>query len=318
MRPQTFLMSAAILALAAPLTACAGAPSGYSNASFAAGYGAQTSATLTQASYIQQTKVEGLLTEPPKDAHAGECYAKVTVPGQPIYGPPAGPHLKWVQNPPQPGTIGPVWCQVWEQGFQPTVTYSPEQYGWIRVICDHDATREKIGHIQHRLHEYGDYQGGYDGSYDAATAAGVVRFQNEHHIEHGGYLSYQTMSALEVAPPAPPPAPQYAPQPYAPPVYQAPVYQPPVYQPPIYQAPVYPTPMYQPPVYQAQAYGYQGGYAAQSYGYAPQHCAGPCQAPPPCPGPCAAPGYGQGGYGQQQGYAQGSRRWLTWSNKTGY
>jgi hypothetical protein len=290
MRPQTFVMSAAILALAAPLTACAEAPSGYSNASFAAGYGAQGGAALTEASYTQTTKVDGLLPEPPKDAHAGECYAKVTVPGQPIYGPPAGPHLKWVQNPPQPGTIGPVWCQVWEQGFQPTVSYSPEQYGWIRVICDHDATREKIGHIQHRLHEYGDYQGGYDGAYDAATAAGVVRFQHEHHIEHGGYLSYQTMSALEAAPPAPV-APQYAAQSYAPPVYRVPVYQ--------------------PPIYQAQTY------QAQGYGYAPQPCPGPC-APvvqPPCPGPCAGQGYGQGG---QYSYQQGSRRWLTWSGKSGY
>ncbi len=284
MRLQSFLITAALMALAAPLTACASQPSDYSNAGFTAGYGAQASgeARYEQASYGHTSTVEGLLSEPPANAHAGECYAKVTVPGQPVYGPPAGPHLKWVQNPPQPGTIGPVWCQVWEQGYQPTVSMTPERYGWIRVICDKDATREKIGHIQHRLHDYGDYQGGYEGQYDASTAAAVTRFQREHHIEHGGYLSYQTMTALEAAPP---PVPQFA------------------------AASSYA---------QVQSYGYSMGYASgQGYNYAPQPCAGPCQPPVvqlPCPGPCA----GQGGYGQPGNGGQGGRRWMNWAGKTGF
>lgn len=227
---------AALVVLAAPLSACAHEPSGYANGMVASGYGAAPAAAAPAS--------DGLLPEPPENAKAGECFAKVVVPGQPVYGPPAPAHARWVQTPPRPGTIGPVWCIVWERGYQPTVTFTPERYGWIRVICDKDATRETITRIQRRLHDHGVYQGGFDGRYDAATAEAVTRFQGARHIEHGGYLSYQTMEALE-APPVPVRAPRPMLQPgygyaqgYGAPVYRQPAGQPcgqpacqPVYQP---------------------------------------------------------------------------------------
>ena len=318
MRVQTLLTAAAV-ALSAPLAACAtGAPAGYG----AAGYAALNPG---------MARVDdGLLSEPPADAKAGQCFAKVVVPGQPVYGPPGGPHLKWVQGPPPPGAVGPVWCQVWEQGYQPTVTFTPERYGWIRVICDKDATREKIGHVQHRLHDWGFYQGGYGGEYDAATAEAVKHFQDQRHIEHGGYLSFKTMEALDAAPPmAPPPA-------VAPPANYARSY-------------------IAPPPATAQGYAVQG-YAAQSqsYAYAAQSYAPPAiQAPPPqiiqappvsaqqpvyaqqpCQAGCAPPAVvyqpapqpcgacqPAGGYGYPYGGVQTysvQQRWLTWSGKTGY
>lgn len=290
MRTQTLLMTAA-LALSAPLAACAsegyGAPgygaSGYANGTVAAGYGEGV-----------HHEDDGLLPEPPANAKAGQCFAKVVVPGQPVYGPPSGPHLKWVQSPPPPGAIGPVWCQVWEAGYQPTVTMTPERFGWIRVICDKDATKDKIGHIQHRLHDWGYYQGGYGGEYDAATAEAVKRFQSERHIEHGGYLSFKTMEALDGAPP-PPPAPVAPPATYAQGYqgggFQAYAFQQQTYVGPQLAPPVYQQPVFQPPVYQP----------------CPVACQQP--APPPCgPAPCQAGGYpqppvvyGQGGYGYSQG-----------------
>ncbi len=281
---RTKILLAATAMLTSPLAACATDAPRY-RAPIAEGYGAAPA---------QRHEDDGLLSEPPANAKAGQCFAKVVVPGQPIYGPPvAQAHVRWVQTPPQPGTIGPVWCQVWEQGYQPSVTYTPERYGWIRVICDHDATAEKIGHIQHRLHDWGYYQGGYGGKYDDATAEAVKRFQSERHIEHGGYLSYKTMEALDAAPPAP------------------------VVAPPVSYAQGYQAQGYQAQGYQAQ------GYQAQGYAYQAQSFAPPVYPPQPCgPNPCqggypqGGPGYGQGGYGQS-GYAYG-RTWLNWSGKRGY
>jgi hypothetical protein len=278
MRAQ-LLFTAAAIALSAPLSACA--------SSVPLAYG------------VAAGPDDGLLAEPPADAKAGQCFAKVVVPGQPIYGPPAGPHLKWVQSPPPPGAIGPVWCQVWDQGYQPSVSYTPERYGWIRVICDKDATRDRISHVQRRLHEWGYYQGGYGGEFDAQTADAVRRFQDGRHIEHGGYLSFKTLEALELTPP-----PTYA-QRYAPPVYAQPA---PTYQQPIYQQPTYQQPTYQQPVYQER-------------GYAAPNCPGACAQPVPqaCgPAPCQG-GYGYGyapqGYGPTPPYAQ---RWLAWPGKASY
>lgn len=269
-----FGLAAAVFAL--PLSACATAPpSGYSNAAVSA-YGAGPYAAATP-----PRDDDGLLPEPPADAKAGQCFAKVVAPGHPVYGPPAGPHLKWVQSPPQPGTIGPVWCQVWEAGYQPTVSFTPERYGWIRVICDKDATREKIGHIQHRLHDWGYYQGGYDGQYDQGTAEAVRRFQAERHIEHGGYLSYRTMEALEAAPPLPPVA---------------------------------------PPVTYAQGYaGAYAAYGYPPAAYAP--CGPQPCAPPPCgPAPCQGGyGYPQPAYDPTVGGRTYSvQRSLNRSGKTGF
>jgi len=248
---------------------------------------------------------DGLLASPPNDARAGDCYAKVVVPGQPIAAPPPQPRAVWIPTAPGPGQISPTWCLYYLPGPRQPVAYTPERFGWIRVVCDKDATVEKIRHVQQRLHEWGDYQGPYDGHFDRVTAEGLARFQDQRHIPHGGYLSMTTVEALDAAPP--------------PLMLQAPVYQ------PAFAPPPYPS-TYAPPVYQQSAYPIAYGQPA----FAPtvaQGCGQPaCQpAPVPCQ-TCAAPagygvygGYGRGGYGP---YGPGAtppyRALLTWPGKTTY
>jgi peptidoglycan hydrolase-like protein with peptidoglycan-binding domain len=78
------------------------------------------------------------------------------------------------------------------------VLISPERYGWIRVLCDTEATPARIVGVQRQLSAAGVYQGPIDGRYDANTTAAVERFQSQRHIEDRGYLSYSTLSALNV------------------------------------------------------------------------------------------------------------------------
>ena len=79
---------------------------------------------------------------------------------------------------------------------------APARLGWVRVLCADDATPERVSHLQRRLHARGLYRGEIDGRYDDRTADAVIAFQQARHIEHRGYLSYETLSALE-GPPEP-------------------------------------------------------------------------------------------------------------------
>ena len=191
------LAAVAFLALL-PLGACATQAAGGYGGVAVEGYGR---APVVPARLTPPESRDGLLSSPPNNARPGECYAKVVVPGQPIGAPPAQQRAVWVQTPPGPGQVGPTWCIYYLPGAPQPVVMSPERYGWIRVVCDKDATEEKIRHVQRRLHEWGDYDGAYDGHFDGATAQGVVRFQEQRHIEHGGYLSVKTVEDLDGAPP---------------------------------------------------------------------------------------------------------------------
>jgi peptidoglycan hydrolase-like protein with peptidoglycan-binding domain len=243
---------------------------------------------------------DGLLSSPPNDARAGDCYAKVVVPGQPIPAPPAQPRAVWVPTPAGPGRVGPTWCLYYLPGAPQPVAFTPERFGWIRVVCDKDATVDKIRHIQERLNEWGDYQGPYDGHFNDATAKSVARFQDERHIAHGGYLSMKTVEALDAAPP---------PAPVQPPVYASPIYQQapaPQPYPPTYGQQVSMPPMYQVPVYQQPAY---------------PSVPAPCQT---CGGSRGYNPYGQVGYGPYgpglygPGGAPPYRALLTWPGKSIY
>lgn len=239
------------------------------------------------------TGYDEILSELPADAPPGECYAKVVVPGQPIAQPPAVQSAVWVMRPGGPGMPGPIWCLVPTAPVPQPVVETVSRAGWIRVLCDTDTTPERVGHIQHELHDRGYYRGDYSGRYDRETVEAVTRFQAGAHIAHGGYLSLETVQALDA------PGPSGYPTSYAP-----------------------------PPVV---AYGYQSGYQSgyqqgASYSYGPPVQAGPCcaappvvyqqaYAPPPLPPqtyPCCAqaPVYGQQVYAQQaygqQAYAQAS------------
>jgi peptidoglycan hydrolase-like protein with peptidoglycan-binding domain len=65
-------------------------------------------------------------------------------------------------------------------------------------LCDTEATPARIGGVQRQLSIAGVYQGPIDGRYDSNTTAAVQRFQAQRHIEDRGYLSYATLSALNV------------------------------------------------------------------------------------------------------------------------
>jgi len=135
---------------------------------------------------------------PPDAGHAKECYAKVKFGAQYGVEPPAGPHYSWRQEPGPPGAPGPIWCLVSEVSAPRQVLISPERYGWIRVLCDTEATPARIVGVQRQLSAAGVYQGPVDGRYDSNTTAAVARFQAQRHIEDRGYLSYATLSALSV------------------------------------------------------------------------------------------------------------------------
>jgi len=158
---------------------------------------------------------DGLLSAPPADAQPGACFAKVTVRGAMITPPPPPPHAFWVMTPARPGDIGPTFCLYFAPGAPPPPTFAPNRTGWIRVVCDRDLTATRVRGVQRRLSRLGLYRGPAHGRYDAETARAVARFQQNRGIPHGGYLSLETMRALEgsarrqayAAPAALPPAP---------------------------------------------------------------------------------------------------------------
>lgn len=135
-----------------------------------------------------------ILAELPENAPPGECYARVRAPD--AAPPPALQGAHWVMTPGPYGSPGPVWCLV-ASGPAPAPAAAIERYGWIRVLCDQDVTPDRIRQVQRRLHDRGYYRGDFNGRYDAATAAAVTRFQSSARIEHGGYLSLDTLQALD-------------------------------------------------------------------------------------------------------------------------
>ena len=137
-----------------------------------------------------------------RHAEARECYAQVRYPAA-YAPPPTGPEYIWRQAPAPPGAPGPVWCLTVQPFPNQPVQVAPARLGWVRVLCADQETPERIARLQHRLHEEGLYRGEMDGRYDEETAGAVAAFQQERHIEHRGYLSYETLSALDVAPPPP-------------------------------------------------------------------------------------------------------------------
>ncbi len=181
---------------------------------------------------------DGLLPSLPAHARPGVCYARVTAAA--TVSPPVPGRARWRLSPPPPGAPGPLWCLVVEPG-QPGHVIAPERSGWIRVLCDDDATPVRISGVQRRLRERGVYAGEATGRYDEATTMAVRRFQSERHIAHGGYLSLRTLEALEggegpMVSPLPPPPPMVVAAPCGegcaippppPPVVRIPVIQPP-------------------------------------------------------------------------------------------
>ena len=135
-----------------------------------------------------------------RHGEARECYAQVRYPAT-YAPPPTGPEYIWRQAPAPPGAPGPVWCLTVQSFPNQPVQVAPARLGWVRVLCADEQTPDRIARLQRRLNEEGLYRGEADGRYDERTAGAVAAFQQERHIEHRGYLSYETLSALNVPPP---------------------------------------------------------------------------------------------------------------------
>ena len=145
--------------------------------------------------YASEPYGSEILSELPTNAPPGECYARVRVPGQPVQGPPQVVGARWQMTAGPPGAPGPIWCLVPVTSSR--VSWTPERYGFVRVLCREEYTPTRIRGVQHRLHDRGYYRGDFNGQYDSATAAAVNQFQDASQISDGGYLSMQTMQALE-------------------------------------------------------------------------------------------------------------------------
>ncbi|CAN5311832.1 hypothetical protein BH09PSE2_BH09PSE2_06480 [soil metagenome] len=141
---------------------------------------------------------DGVLTGAPSHPPAGTCYATVKV-LKDVEAPPPGAHAVWRQTPALPGALGPTWCLVMEPGHDTPSVDQLERVGWVRVLCDTDITPDRVRGLQRKLHAHGEYQGEETGRYDQTTADAVARFQRERKIDHGGYLSQQTVEAIEHA-----------------------------------------------------------------------------------------------------------------------
>lgn len=138
--------------------------------------------------------------EPRHERRGGECWAQVKYPAR-FAPPPSGPEYVWTRQPGPPGSPGPIWCLTVQSLPGRPILVSPERLGWVRVLCADEATAPRIADVQRQLNAHGYYRGQIDGRYDEETAYAVRRFQSERHIEHRGYLSYETLTALDAPPP---------------------------------------------------------------------------------------------------------------------
>jgi len=73
---------------------------------------------------------------------------------------------------------------------------SGESFAWIKVLCETNATPAAISEVQTMLHKQGYYQGSITGSTDATTEAAIASYQQQMNINHGGFLSLQTIESL--------------------------------------------------------------------------------------------------------------------------
>lgn len=86
-----------------------------------------------------------------------------------------------------------------------TRTVEDERRAWVRVLCETEADAETIRALQAALARRGHYRGPVDGLYGPATARAVSGFQLDAGVPHEGYLSHDTLAALEVERPRPAP-----------------------------------------------------------------------------------------------------------------
>lgn len=80
------------------------------------------------------------------------------------------------------------------------VMVCPVAVYWAEVLCDVNATPEKIGEIQQALAKAGFYKGPINGKTDTPTMAAVGEFQKAKGLVASGFLDLETLKALGVSP----------------------------------------------------------------------------------------------------------------------
>jgi len=75
----------------------------------------------------------------------------------------------------------------------------PVQEFWTPILCDVNATPEKIAEIQKALQTAGFYQGALSGKSDAQTMSAVAAYQKAKGLPMDGYINIETVKALGVS-----------------------------------------------------------------------------------------------------------------------
>lgn len=75
----------------------------------------------------------------------------------------------------------------------------PVQEYWTQILCDVNATPEKITEIQKALQTAGFYQGALSGNADAPTMSAVAAYQKAKGLPVDGFINIETVKALGVS-----------------------------------------------------------------------------------------------------------------------
>lgn len=82
---------------------------------------------------------------------------------------------------------------------QEVLVCSDQEY-WTKILCDINASPEKIAEIQKALQTAGFYPGFISGRVDAMTMNAVAAFQKARGLPVDGYINVETVKALGVSP----------------------------------------------------------------------------------------------------------------------
>jgi peptidoglycan hydrolase-like protein with peptidoglycan-binding domain len=75
---------------------------------------------------------------------------------------------------------------------------SPERQDWVQVLCETNATTDRIVKLQTALAGRGYYKGPIDGISGGGTQKAVEAFERDNHIPHSGNVSMETLHLLGV------------------------------------------------------------------------------------------------------------------------
>jgi peptidoglycan hydrolase-like protein with peptidoglycan-binding domain len=77
------------------------------------------------------------------------------------------------------------------------VMVQPERAEWVQVLCDQNATPEKISQVKAALAQRG-YPVTVDGNIDESLSQAITQFQADNELETTGLMTARTVDALGV------------------------------------------------------------------------------------------------------------------------